>query len=187
MHRLSLAWAGAALVLFCAAPADAGLFGGPVPVVGKPAPTFTAGLPDGSKVTLADFEGQVLIINFWATWCGPCKQELPLLDAYYKLQKDKGLRVIAVTTEDSLPMYKLKPLAKVLTIPLMTYISGRYGPIGGAVPTNYVIDRSGVVRYAKAAAFDLDDLNTVLVPLLQESAPQNQPSAQGAAASTPAP
>ena len=140
------------------------------PTVGKPAPDFKAAMLDGRKISLADYRGQVLVINFWATWCGPCKRELPLLDAYYKAQRSYGLEVIAVTTEDSLPLTQLQPLAKALAIPLVRYMHGGYGALEG-VPTNFVIDRAGVVRYAKAGAFDLGELNTLLVPLLQEPAP----------------
>jgi cytochrome c biogenesis protein CcmG, thiol:disulfide interchange protein DsbE len=82
-------------------------------VINGPAPDFTATTFDGREVTLADFKGQVLIINFWATWCGPCKEELPLLNNYYAAakQRDYGLKILAITTEDSLPAFKLRPLA----------------------------------------------------------------------------
>jgi thiol-disulfide isomerase/thioredoxin len=136
-------------------------------VVGKPAPDFKVITLDGKELTLADFKGQVLILNFWATWCGPCKRELPLLDAYYKAQQKFGLRVLAVTTQDSLPLSQLQPLAAVLTIPMVRRFRGPYSD-PEAVPTNYVVDRQGVLRYAKAAAFSLDDLNSLLVPLLKE-------------------
>ena len=138
--------------------------------VGQPAPDFQVKLMDGSKVSLADLKGQVVILNFWATWCGPCKRELPLLDSYYRVQKGHGLRVFAITTEGSLPNYALKGLFGALAI---TPIKGIKGPYAEqhAVPTNYIIDRRGVVRYAKAAAFDLDDLNREIVPLLNEPAP----------------
>ncbi len=135
------------------------------PTVGKPAPAFDVTTFDGKHVALADLKGQVVVLNFWATWCAPCKTELPLLDAYYKLRQAAGLRVVAVTTEDSIPLYRLHPLQAVLALPLARRFHGNYAPIGG-VPTNYVIDRDGVLRYAKAGAFTLDDLNTVLVPLL---------------------
>ena len=137
------------------------------PNVGMPAPAFEVTTFEGKRVSLADFKGQVVVLNFWATWCGPCKRELPLLDAYYKLRQAAGLRVVAVTTEDSMPLYRLHPLQAVLAIPLARRFHGNYAPIGG-VPTNYVIDRDGVLRYAKAGAFTLEDLNTVLVPLLIE-------------------
>ena len=148
------------------------------PQVGQPAPDFTVTLMDGTRVKLADLKGQVVVINFWATWCGPCKRELPLLDAYAAQVAGHGLRVFAVTTEDSLAPSQLRPLANVLTIPLVRGIHGAYAPMGG-VPTNFVIDRQGVLRYAKAGAFRLDDLNAILVPLLNEPAPVQTASAGG--------
>ena len=140
------------------------------PVVGQPAPNFEVTTLDGTKVSLADLKGQVVILNFWATWCGPCKQELPLLDRYYRIRKSAGLSVFAVTTEDSLPLSRLKPVAAALAIPMVRHLKGPYGVMDG-VPTNYVFDRAGVLRYAEANAFTLDDLNDLLVPLLSEPAP----------------
>ena len=138
--------------------------------VGERAPDFELTLIDGSKVRGSDLRGQVVVLNFWATWCGPCKAELPLLDAYYRLRKGNGLRVFAVATEDSLPVYKLKPLFAAMAIPSARRIKGPFAAMG-ALPTNYIIDRAGVVRYAKPGAFDLDDLNGLLVPLLRDPAP----------------
>ena len=161
-YVLLLGWFAALAALHTAAAKDA--------LVGAPAPNFQVTTFDGKKLTLADFKGEVLVINFWATWCGPCKQELPMLDGYYRAQQHAGLRVLAVTTEDSLPPSHLQKLASVLTIPMVRRFKGDYGPLK-AVPTNYVIDRSGVLRYAKAAALTLDDMNDILVPLLREPGP----------------
>jgi cytochrome c biogenesis protein CcmG/thiol:disulfide interchange protein DsbE len=141
-----------------------------VPKVGQPAPDFYAYTFDGKPVKLSDFKGQVLILNFWATWCGPCKRELPLLDVYYKARQSAGLRILAVATEDSLTTSQLRPLAQAVSFPLVHSMRGPYRDLD-ALPTNYVIDREGVVRYAKAAAFSLDDLNTVLIPLLSAAPP----------------
>jgi len=143
----------------------------PSKLIGKPAPEFELTLLDGDKVKLSDLRGQVVVLNFWATWCVPCRAELPLLDAYYRRTKQHGLRVFAVTTENSVPLFKMKPLFAALAITPIRRIKGRYDLIGSAVPTNYIIDRAGVVRYAKAAALDLDDLNRELVPLLKEPPP----------------
>ncbi len=140
------------------------------PKIGAPAPKFELTLIDGTKISSDELRGQVVVLNFWATWCVPCKRELPLLDAYYRVQKPHGLRVFAVATEDSLPLYRLKPLFAALAISSARRMKGPYADMN-AVPTNYVIDRAGIVRYAKAGAFDLDELNTLLVPLLQAPAP----------------
>jgi thiol-disulfide isomerase/thioredoxin len=137
-------------------------------IVGRPAPDFHATTFDGRNISLADYHGRVLVINFWATWCGPCRRELPLLDAYYRVQKHAGLEVIAVATEDSVSPSQLKPLAALVTIPFIRRLSGPYKVLKG-VPTNIVIDRNGTVRYAQARSFSLDDLNSILAPLLRET------------------
>jgi cytochrome c biogenesis protein CcmG/thiol:disulfide interchange protein DsbE len=136
------------------------------PVVGQAAPDFQVATADGKVLTLADFKGEVLVLSFWATWSAPCRKELPLLDSYYRIQEKSGLRVLAVTTEDPVPRRKLQAAAATLAIPVVRRFKGDYLPVK-AIPTNYVIDREGVLRYAKAAAWTLDDLNAILVPLLR--------------------
>ncbi|RST30934.1 TlpA family protein disulfide reductase [Sphingomonas ginkgonis] len=151
-------------LVLAAAPAEAG-----TPKLGELAPDFNLTLVDGHKVALSELRGKVVVLNFWATWCGPCRQELPLLDAYYKAQVRFGLRVFAVTTEDSLPLYQLRKLFAVMHIPPVRGVRGAYD--AEALPTNFVIDRSGHLRYAKPGAFNLGTLNGVLVPLLREPPP----------------
>jgi cytochrome c biogenesis protein CcmG, thiol:disulfide interchange protein DsbE len=155
---------------FCAAALlySAGAFPKAKFEVGKPAPDFQVTTADGQKLTLADFKGQVLVLNFWATWCGPCKQELPLLEGYYRAQQPAGLRILAVATEDSLTPYQLRPLAKILTIPMVKRFKGAdYGEIK-ALPTNFVIDRDGILRYADAGGFTHESMVQLLGPLLEQ-------------------
>lgn len=155
------------------------------PKVGAPAPKFTVWTFDHKKYTLADLLGNVIILNYWATWCGPCKQELPLINSYVhfyqkKYQRD-DLKVFAVTIDDTVSDAELKPLASILSFPLISRLDGPYGMVDGAVPSNYVIGRDGTLRYAAAGAFDLELLNSVLPPLLSEAAPNPAlPAGQGA-------
>lgn len=149
------------------------------PRVGQPAPDFTVTTFGGQTVKLADLKGDVIVLNFWATWCGPCLKELPLLEALFKSYNKYDFQVLAVATEDSVPQSKLRPLATQLTIPLVKHLSGPYRQLEG-VPTNYVIDRSGKLVYAKAGAFNVEAFNTLIVPLLKEPLPAPAPSASGA-------
>jgi cytochrome c biogenesis protein CcmG/thiol:disulfide interchange protein DsbE len=139
--------------------------------IGRPAPPFTITTFEGRRFSLADLGGKVVVLNFWATWCAPCRVELPMLDSYLRRHSDDDLKLFAVTTEGSVPDSKLKPLAAALSFPLATSISGHaYGPLDG-VPTNYVIDRGGIVRYARSGAFTEDAFDEVVRPLLAAPAP----------------
>ncbi len=165
-----------ALVLAAASP-------GVAAKLGAEAPPFTLKTFDGTQVSLTELRGQVVVLNFWATWCGPCKAEMPALDAYVRSHPGRGLRIFAVATEDSVPAFRLKPLQALLSFPLVAKLKGgsHYGPIGNAVPTSYVIDRAGVIRYAKAAAFTTETLDAVVAPLLAEARPASAPPVVSAA------
>ena len=141
--------------------------------VGQPVPNAELVLSDGTRVHLSDLRGQVIVLNYWATWCAPCRTELPLLNGYYQAATKRGwpLRIFAVATEDSVPKYQLKHLFSLLSISPTDRIHGGAFADVDALPTNYVIDKSGVLRYAKAGAFDLNGLNDILIPLLNEPAP----------------
>ncbi len=157
------------------------------PKVGQPAPKFTLWTFDHKKYNSADLLGNVVILNYWATWCGPCKQELPLINGWVHAYQEKyqrdDLKVFAITVDDTVSDSQLRPLAKVLSFPLISRLdSSSYGMINNAVPSNYVIGRDGTLRYAEAGAFDIDLLNSVLPPLLSETAPDKLagPGQQGA-------
>jgi cytochrome c biogenesis protein CcmG/thiol:disulfide interchange protein DsbE len=155
----------AVALLYTAVPASAAI------KPGEAAPAYIVTTFDKAKTSSDQLRGQVVVINLWATWCGPCKRELPLLDAYNRAHAGQGLRIFAVATEDSVPDSFLRPLSAVLSFPLAHRVSsGKFAVLKG-VPTNYVIDRRGVVRYAQAAAFDQETLDAVIGPLLAEPVP----------------
>jgi cytochrome c biogenesis protein CcmG, thiol:disulfide interchange protein DsbE len=175
---IAAAVAAAVCALASAAPA--------APKVGQPAPDFTVTTFGGRTVKLANLKGDVVILNFWATWCTPCREELPLLEEYFRAYSKYGFQVLAVATEDSIPGDKLRPLAAKFRIPFVKRLKGPYRDVG-AVPTNYVIDRSGKIVYAQAAAFDIDALNALIIPLLNEPIPETPPPAPPAPAAAPKP
>lgn len=164
MIRLSSCLVALAILL---APAS----GLAAPKVGDAAPPMKLVTYDGREIALADLRGKVVILNYWATWCAPCRVELPELDNYLRRHKGKDLAIYAVEVSGA-PKSKLGPLASVLSFEMVSRLKGRdYGRIGGAVPTNYVIDRAGVLRHAKAGAFNAKTLEEVVTPLLREPAP----------------
>jgi len=146
--------------------------------VGEPAPPFTVTTFDGEQVTLESLRGKVVVLNYWATWCGPCRVELPEMDTYVRRHRASDLVIYAITIDNTAPKSKLMPLASVLSFPLISRLKGRgYGTIRGAVPTNYVIDKAGTIRLAKAGAFNAVSLEAVITPLLAEPAPKTMAAA----------
>jgi cytochrome c biogenesis protein CcmG/thiol:disulfide interchange protein DsbE len=141
-------------------------------VIGKPAPGFSLTTLDHKKYSLADLKGKVIVLSYWASWCTPCKAELVTMENYMRRHPGTDLKIFAVDTLEDIPASKFKPLAEHLSFPLVfTVWSWSYGAIGNAVPTNYIIDRSGVVRYARAGGFDDDSFEATIAPLLAEPPP----------------
>jgi len=120
------------------------------PEVDKPAPDFKV-IPVGGNrsepITLADFKGHLLILEFWATWCGPCHQAREELTLLHKEFADRGLRILAVSTEQPEVVEKFikaHPVPYQVGVDPLRAISLKY-PCGG-IPTSYIIDSKGLVR-----------------------------------------
>lgn len=115
---------------------------------GAPAPAFDLMDVHGEKVELADFHGEVVLINFWATWCGPCRLEMPVLQDYYERYRSDGFQVLAVNYAE--PRDEVESFAAELDLsfPLLLDPGGaiqrRYGVRG--YPSSYVVDRRGIIR-----------------------------------------
>ena len=140
-----------------------------VPKVGVAAPEFTLTTLAKRKVRLSELRGKVVIVNYWATWCAPCKAEMPMMHNYFRANQTRGLEMFGVTTQDSVQPYQLQKLAAALSYPLAAKINGGYGAIGNAVPSTYIIDRKGVVRVARAGVFTAAEFKATVDPLLAEA------------------
>ena len=85
---------------------------------GQPAPAMQAKLLDGTPFNLADSAGKVVIVNMWATWCAPCREEMPALDAYYRQHRDQGLVLIALSMDDPKDDAKVRAATKTYSFPV---------------------------------------------------------------------
>ena len=118
---------------------------------GEAAPDFTLRDIDGKEVQLSSFKGKVVMINFWATWCGPCKLEMPHLDKMDREFEDKGFEVISISTDDARASSKVKPLIKrggygfTVLLDKDTTVVAQYNP-AKTLPFNALIDREGRIH-----------------------------------------
>ena len=118
---------------------------------GEAAPDFTLRDVDGKEVQLQDFKGKVIMVNFWATWCGPCKLEMPHLDKMDREFEDKGFEVISISTDDARAASKVKPLIKrggygfTVLLDKDTTVVAQYNP-AKTLPYNALIDREGRIH-----------------------------------------
>jgi cytochrome c biogenesis protein CcmG/thiol:disulfide interchange protein DsbE len=117
------------------------------PRIGSQAPDFTVTDSD-HKVALHDLKGKVVVLNFWATWCPPCVEEMPSLAAMQARMKDKGIEVLAISTDVDRNAYER--FLKDHKVDLLTVrdpdqkTSSQYGTF--KYPETYIIDRRGIVR-----------------------------------------
>jgi len=119
----------------------------------QPAPAFTLASRAGGQVSLADLKGQVVMINFWASWCGPCRQEFPALDQIYAKYKPMGFTLVAINVEseksDAEKFLSGTPASFPILFDPDNAVSGRYGV--SAMPTTVLVDRQGRVRWLHRA------------------------------------
>lgn len=115
---------------------------------GKTAPAFSLRDINNASQTLAQYKGKVVLLNFWATWCGPCQVEMPHLEAMYKELGPKGLVILGISADSARDASKVKPLvmAKGLTYPILldpqTTVVAQYNP-SKTLPYNVLVDRAG--------------------------------------------
>ncbi|MBI3781753.1 MAG: TlpA family protein disulfide reductase [candidate division NC10 bacterium] len=146
----------------------------PILTLSEPAdaPDFTLDGPSGSRVRLRDFRGRVVFLNFWATWCIPCRTEMPAMERLYQDLHHKGLVVLAVNFQDDAEAVRSFREEFRLTIPMAL---DRKGTAASAyrvrgLPASFVLDRKGriVSRSLGAGAWDSQDVKAYFRHLLAE-------------------
>jgi cytochrome c biogenesis protein CcmG/thiol:disulfide interchange protein DsbE len=152
------------------------------PLLGKPAPEFKLEDLSGKPVTLADYKGKALLINFWATWCGPCKLETPWIVELRNQYADKGFEVLAIDSEgddlkaddkDGFAKQK-ESVAKFVKQEKMPYpvllngdsIANQYGGLD-AMPTSFWVDRNGKVVASQMGITSKDDMEEKIKKALE--------------------
>jgi peroxiredoxin len=127
------------------------LLAGPVTAADPsgPAPDFTLTSRDGQAVSLSDLKGQVVMINFWATWCGPCRKEMPLLEQLYQRYERLGFTLLGVNVEekgtDAESFLKETPVTFPILFDPANNVSKLYNV--SAMPSTVIVDRAGNVRF----------------------------------------
>ncbi len=135
--------------------------------VGQPAPDVTLPTLDGGTLRLDDFAGQIVFLSFWATWCVPCQEEMPLLQSVYDTRGDEGIAVITITDpadgqdEGGIRTF-MQRFDLTLPVALSTDLAFFQAWAVAQIPTTYIIDRAGIVRFRHVGALHDHDVATYL-------------------------
>jgi cytochrome c biogenesis protein CcmG/thiol:disulfide interchange protein DsbE len=143
--------------------------------LGKAAPAVVLATLDGRHIASKDLLGHTVILTFWASWCDPCREELPILSRYAMAHAHQGLRVLAFSLDDSDNLAQVRRIAKNLSFPVgllgQSSVQG-YGRMW-RIPVSFVIDRAGILRYdgwqASQPAWTASSLKKIVDPLLPQT------------------
>ena len=174
--RRALHGAAAATLLSAALLAAPGIAAADGASIGQAAPALVVQQLDGKTFDLARQRGKVVIVNFWATWCSPCRAEMPLLDSFYQRYRARGLLLIGVSVDDAQDRAEVVRVMQQRSYPAALAASAKANGFGPplAVPMTWIVDRTGTVRARLFAgnAVTEQSLTQAVVPLLPPAAPK---------------
>ena len=125
------------------------------PWIGKPAPDFQLSTLNGQPVSLSDLRGKPVLVNFWATWCLPCRGEMPYIQQIYDEWQAKGLVLLAINIGESPSQVAKFMQSQGLSLPVLLDGKGNIAVMYNvrAIPTTFFIDRDGIIKDMKVGAF----------------------------------
>ena len=141
--------------------------------VDYPAPDLSLTDVEGNSTSLADYRGKVVLVNLWATWCPPCKEEMPALEAFYREHAGDGFTIVAINDGDSAAEVVQFVKDYGLTFPVWldpTYIATERAFKTLNLPSSFVIDRDGQIVLSWVGGVNLKTLEKYVTPIIE-----NQP------------
>lgn len=132
-------------------------------LVGQPRPPFTLGDTEGQRISADGFDGDVLLINFWATWCTPCREEMPMLVEIQGRYGEQGLSVVGIALDD---VQQARDFAAELGVTYTVLVGGAdvmavgavYGNRSGMLPYTVLVDRRGIVRWTHLGILEQEQI-----------------------------
>jgi thiol-disulfide isomerase/thioredoxin len=162
---MNLRWVVAALVVM-------GLLGAVGGFAQEKAPTFALKTATGETVDLNKLKGKVVVVNFWATWCGPCRAEIPGMLEVYDAYKAKGLEIVGISL-DQKGWNDVTPLVKKMNItyPVVLGNQNLVNAYGGfnAIPTTWFVDKRGNVAEKHTGSMSKEQFETIIKGLIQQA------------------
>jgi peroxiredoxin len=131
--------------------------GGQAPVPGKTAPDFQLKSLAGETISIGELRGRPVLLNFWATWCSPCRHEMPFLQEVFEDEdwQKRGLVIVAVNLGETAPAVRQFMEANRLSFTVLLDTEGKVGALynTAAIPTTFFIDNGGIIRGIQRGAF----------------------------------
>jgi thiol-disulfide isomerase/thioredoxin len=147
--------------------------------VGRPAPALVVPQLDGRVFDLAALRGKVVIVNVWASWCSPCRAEMPRLDAFYRHYHARGVELLGLSVDEVAERGTVLSIMRRFNYPAALAANAQRNDFGPppAVPMTWIIDRSGIVRARLVAgsAVTEQSLEQRVLPLLPPPAAPTRP------------
>jgi peroxiredoxin len=138
---------------------------------GALAPDFLLGRLEGSELRLSDLRGQPVVLNFWATWCAPCRKEIPQFVEAYERHRDEGLVIVGINLQEGKSI--VRPYAEDfgMNFPIAIDVDGEVGDAYRilGLPTTYFVDRDGVIRSVFTGPFEQSDRGTEVRGAIEQS------------------